>query len=176
MNADFKLGSIWGLEITARRSAPAAFLGLWLALALAAGLVLQMPFITAFFGAMGAAALHWAAALLHHLGHARAAKRSGHPMIGIRFWGLLAISLYPPDEPKLPASVHIQRALGGPTFSLVVALLAGLFLFAFPWLDQIWWWWLLFLFLDSSLVFTVGALIPLSFTDGGTLLTWLRKR
>lgn len=176
MNSDFKLGSIWGLELSARRSALAAFLGLWLALTLLARLFLNLPPDPAFWGAMVAVALHWSSILLHHLGHAWAARRTGYPMSGIRFWGLLATSLYPNTEPELPARVHIQRALGGPALSLLVALLAEGLAFAFPRLDEIWWWWLSFLFVDNALFFALGAFLPLPFTDGGTLLTWIRKR
>jgi hypothetical protein len=50
---------------------------------------------------------------LHQWGHARAARRTGHPMIGVHYHSLFSASQYPPDEPPLPASVHARRALGG---------------------------------------------------------------
>ena len=38
----------------------------------------------------------------------------------------------------------------------------------------LWWLGLFFLF-DNLLVFTLGALLPLGFTDGSTLLHWRNK-
>jgi hypothetical protein len=38
------------------------------------------------------------------------------------------------------------------------------------------WWLLVFLLLDSFLVGTVGALLPLNFADGSTLLRLQRER
>jgi hypothetical protein len=38
------------------------------------------------------------------------------------------------------------------------------------------WWVGVFFFLDNLIVFTLGALLPLGFTDGSTLLYWWGKR
>jgi hypothetical protein len=35
---------------------------------------------------------------------------------------------------------------------------------------------LVFFFLDNLLVFTIGSLLPLGFTDGSTLLAWWPRR
>lgn len=124
--------------------------------------------------AAAALPLHWSSDLWHQLGHAAAARVAGSPMRGIHFWGVLSTSLYPADEPPLPAEVHIQRALGGPAASLLGAIVAGvlwrqarrpgpgrdLALFA----------------LADHLLLGLGALLPLPFTDGGTLLTWWPRR
>jgi hypothetical protein len=84
----------------------------------------------------------------------------------------LATSVYPRDEGVLTPETHIQRALGGPIFSLLLALAAGLLsLLAMP-LGGLPLFLTFFTFLDNVLVFTVGALLPLGFTDGSTLLTW----
>jgi hypothetical protein len=76
----------------------------------------------------------------------------------------------------LPANIHIRRALGGPVGSLLLTLLAAVIGLALrplggtPWLVGA------FFFLDNLLVFTLGAFLPLGFTDGSTLLEWRGKR
>lgn len=174
---DFQLGTLWGLQVSA---APSAFNGL-----LALG-VLAACVAWAGFGytirqacALGAAAvaLHVGAIVVHHLGHAWAARRAGHPMRGLRFWGLLATSRYPADEPPLPARVHLQRALGGPAASALLTALTGALTavawgLAPGWLCGL----LLFATLDNLLVFTLQAFIPLGFNDGSTLRHWRQAR
>jgi hypothetical protein len=39
----------------------------------------------------------------------------------------------------------------------------------------VYWWVALFFFLDNLLVLTLGAFVPLGFTDGSTLLRWWGK-
>jgi Zn-dependent protease len=95
-------------------------------------------------------------------------------MSAIKLWGVLSSSIYPPDEPPLPASVHIRRALGGPVLSLIVTFVSSILLFLLP-PGTILWWLALYFIADNLLVFTLGALLPLGFTDGTTLLRWLRK-
>ncbi len=68
------------------------------------------------------AGYHACGQFVHQLGHAFAARAVGHPMTGIRYEYGFSFSEYPPDEPSLPAAVHIQRSLGG--FSGSVLLLA----------------------------------------------------
>jgi hypothetical protein len=160
---------------------PLAIVGSILLLALLSGVaiaVLKLPVGEAIVGSLLAVILHWVADIAHHLGHAWAARRTGYPMIGIRLgkWALLGTSLYPPDEQALPARTHIRRALGGPIGSLlfsVVAAAAALVLHpvggALGWVG-------VFFFLDSFIVFVLGALLPLGFTDGSTLLQWWGKR
>lgn len=119
---------------------------------------------------------HWALDVIHQFGHAWAAQRTGYPMIGLRFWWVLSTSLYPGDEPELPDRVHVQRALGGPTVSFAVLILAA-----------IWTWWIwpphgvagwlaVFVLLDNLLTFTLGVFLPLGFTDGSTLLRLWKRR
>jgi hypothetical protein len=118
--------------------------------------------------------LHWSADLWHQLGHAAAARATGFPMRGIHFWGLLSTSLYPEDEPPLPAEIHIQRALGGPAASLLAALVAAVLwrLARRPGPARD----LARLALADHLLLGLGALLPLPFTDGGTLLAWWPRR
>ena len=120
--------------------------------------------------------LHWLAVSVHVLGHTTAARRTGYPATGVRLWGLLSSIGYPADEPPLPAAIHARRALGGPLasagFSLVVAVLVVV---SRP-IAGMAWWLLVFLLLDSFLLGTLGALSPLDFADGGTLLRLRRER
>ena len=121
--------------------------------------------------------LHWFSEFWHNIGHNTMARRTGHPMTGTRmgFWFVLGDSLYPPDEPELPADVHIQRAWGGPMGSAVLTVIAGLLTLgglAFPkavWVPFVF-------FLDNLLVFTIGAFIPLGFNDISTILHWRKRR
>jgi len=77
--------------------------------------------------------------VVHQFGHALTARLIGHPMSGFRLWWWFTWSEYPPDEPTLPAHVHIIRALGGAAaHGLMFALAYWIFLQtrgAAPWLD-----------------------------------------
>jgi hypothetical protein len=164
-----------GLSVSVGTSAIIGSLLLWIILSLAGIYLLNFALPKALLLALAAVVLHWAGETLHQLGHAFAARSSGHPMVGIHFWGVLSSSRYPPDEPPLPRSVHVRRALGGPIFSLIITLLAIIPLLLLR--AGTWAWWLaLFFFLDNLLVFTIGAFLPLGFTDGSTLLNLYRNR
>lgn len=119
-----------------------------------------------------ATALHFLSELWHQQGHARAAARAGYPMTGVRLWGVLGTSLYPPDEPELPNEVHVARALGGPLASAWLTgagALATLLMWPVGGVARM----VSALFaLENLLVFTLGAFLPLPFmeTDGTTLL------
>jgi hypothetical protein len=171
----YELGALGGLRLTADRSAIVGSALLWLLLS-GAGLGLGLTLAAALTGGLAAVLLHWCSDIVHQLGHARAARSTGHPMIGIRLWWLLTSSIYPRDEGALPAAVHIRRALGGPLASLLLTLAAAAIALALragggvPWLVA------LFVFLDNLLVLTLGAFVPLGFTDGSTLLYWWGKR
>jgi len=164
-----------GFTVTVGASALVGSLVLWLVLGLVGVFILNFSLPKALILGLAAVALHWVAVLLHQAGHAVAARSADYPMTGIRLWGVLSSSLYPPDEPELPSSVHFRRAMGGPAFSLLVTLLALIPLFFFR--AGIWSWWLaLFFLLDNLLVFTLGSFLPLGFTDGSTLLNLSRTR
>jgi hypothetical protein len=95
-------------------------------------------------------------------------------MIGVRFLGPLATSVYPHDEPELAPAVHVRRALGGPAGSAVLTVVAGILWLLLGGVHTVNWILLLF-FLDNLLVFTLGAFLPLGFTDGSTLLRYARR-
>jgi hypothetical protein len=164
------------LRLSAMPSALAGFLLLWVVLGGLGVLLFDVLLIEAIVGGLVAALLHYGSEIVHNLGHAWAARRTGYPMAGIRLFGLLGMSLYPEDEPELPADVHIRRALGGPVGSLLLTLLAAVIALALrplggtPWLVSA------FFFLENLFVFTLAAFLPLGFTDGSTLLEWRGKR
>ena len=175
---EYKLGSLAGLRLTAT---PLALVGSLLLLLALSGIeigVLNLPVGEALFGSLLAVLLHWASVIAYHLGHARAARRTGYPMSGIRLGtlGVLGTSVYPADEPTLPAKIHVQRALGGPLGSLLFTMVALGTAIVFRAVDEALSWAGIFFFLDNLLVFTLGVFLPLGFTDGSTLLQWRRER
>ena len=171
-----KLGSLAGLKLMARPSTILGALLLWGLLSWAGGYCLNWGWGTAVLAALIATLLHYLGELWHQLGHAWAAKQAGWPMSGVLFIWALAASLYPSDEPELPARIHIRRALGGPAASLLLTLLAGLLALALRGSDGLLWPLAAFLFLDNLLVFTLGAFLPLGFTDGSALLRYWPRR
>ena len=177
---DIDLGTVGGLKLTATPSALIGSAVLWVFFTIIGAAVLSFPLGTALLGGLIATLLHWVAEIVHCFGHAAFARQTGYPMSGIMIGthgGLLATTLYPPDEPTLPDSVHLQRALGGPFISLQLSLIGGLVLFALSQGERNLWWWLsLFFFLENLLVYTVQAIIPLGFNDGSTIWRILRKR
>lgn len=167
---------MFGLSLTARTSAAWGSLLLWSVLAILTAFLLHFSVPAALFGGLIAVGLHWISEFCHQLGHAWAAHRTGYPMIGIRFWGLLSTSIYPANEPPLPGAIHIRRALGGPTASLLLSFLAAIILLGLRTAGSIAWWCLVFFFLDNLLVLFLGAFLPLGFTDGSTIRAWWSKR
>jgi hypothetical protein len=172
---EYKLGRLAGLNLSYRLSAIAGSLLLWAILSAVGIALLDLSLGVALGAGLIAVALHWVSELLHNLGHAWAARRAGYPMIGVQLWGILSMSIYPPDEPALPANIHIRRALGGPLGSLLVTLAAGMLALIVHSGGGALWWIALFFFLDNLLVFTLGAMLPLGFNDGSTMLRWWGK-
>jgi hypothetical protein len=172
----YRLGTIYGVKIIARPSAIIASIALW---------AVATEVATAFFHASLAAGIvqglvvtliHWLSDLLHQLGHAIAARSSGYPMSGLRLWFLVSSGLYPLDEPDLPARTHVLRALGGPIMSLIVTVITGVIALLMRNAGSPYTWIAVFAFLDNFLIFTLGAFLPLGFTDGSTLLRLWRER
>jgi hypothetical protein len=170
-----RLGRVAGLDVLAGPSAVAGTALMALIFAALGRYVFHHGIANALVGGVLLALLHWVSEVAHNLGHATAARRTGHPMIGGRLGFLLVLgtSLYPPNEPELPASVHIRRALGGPIGSAVLTAVVGVAALILAqtsagWVALVW-------FLDNLLIFTLGAFIPLGFNDGSTLIYWMRE-
>jgi hypothetical protein len=171
----FALGDLYNLEISAKPSALVGFIAVWIILGAIGFFVLRLTFLECILGGFICACLHWLSELVHHLGHAGAARRTGYPMRGVRFVHVLALSLYPRDEPELSGKIHIRRALGGPIISFVVTIIALLILLIAQNVGGLFYWIAWWFFLDNLLVFFLGAFLPLGFTDGSTLLKWWGK-
>lgn len=176
MTNEIKLGQVAGLSLIVMPSAIIGSILLGVLLGGVAAVLLKASLGEAIVGGLIAVIVHWASEMVHHLGHAWAARRTGYPMIGVRLWGVLGTSLYPPDEPTLPATVHIRRALGGPAASLLLTLLAAIVALALRPVGGVPWWIGAFFFLENLFAFTLCAFIPMGFTDGSTLLEWWGKR
>lgn len=172
----YQVGNVGGLEIVLTPSSIVASILLWVVLSGLAIWLLGLGPAAAVVGGLIAVILHWVSELAHQLGHAWAARRVGYPMKGVRLWLLLGASRYPRNEGELPASVHIRRALGGPPVSLALAVVGGLVALLLRDSGGLWYWLSLFFALENLLVFTLGAFLPLGFTDGSTLLEWWPKR
>jgi len=176
MSRSRTLFHVAGLRITAH---PTTFMATPILALILAGVglwVLLLPPVEAIIYGIVAALLHIFGELLHQFGHSLAARRTGHPMIGIRLWMILGTSIYPKDEGDLPAGVHIRRALGGPIFSAFITMVALVIALLIGTGAGVLWWLAIFAAADGLLVFTLGAFLPLGFTDGSTLLYWWPKR
>ena len=68
--------------------------------------------------------------------------------------------------------VDFKAAIG----ALVLLVLAGLIALALRSVGGVLWWVGLFFFLENLGLFTLGAFLPLGFTDGSTLLKWWPRR
>ena len=172
---EYRLGHIAHLKLSGKPSAPIGLVILWAILSGAGIALLNLSAGEAILGGLIAMLLHSLSELVHQLGHAWAAQRTGHPMIGITFWLVLASSIYPADEEPLPASIHIRRALGGPFASSLLTVIAGIIFLAARTAGGVLGWVALFFFLDNLFVFTLQVLLPLGFNDGYTIWRWWRK-
>jgi hypothetical protein len=169
MTKAYPLGKFAGLILSFDVTAVLGTLVGWIVFALILKVIFDFGIGAALSGGLFLMLWHWVGELLHQYGHALAARRVGHPMIGVHLFTLLGRSIYPANEGTLPAHVHIRRALGGPIFSAGITVILAIFAFlilpaSIP----------LVMFLDNLLVFTLGAFMPLGFTDGSTLLYWSR--
>ncbi len=176
MSRSFSIGRLAGLRISAVGSVLPAFILFWILLSVLGLILLHLDPAEAFIGGFLAALLHYLSELWHQLSHAWAARLTGYPMSGVRFWGFLGTSLYPEKEGNLPAQIHIRRALGGPIGSLLLALIMGLLTLVLQPSGGLLYALALFLFLDNLFVLSLGALLPLGFTDGSTLIHYFGLR
>ncbi|MCW5850973.1 MAG: hypothetical protein KIT87_12940 [Anaerolineae bacterium] len=176
MKTTYRLGTIGDLLILAKQSVLVGFVLVWAVLIGVGLLIARLDPMTAILAGLAATLLHWVSDIFHHLGHAWAARRAGHPMSGILLYGVLGQSLYPKDEPPLPGRIHVQRALGGPLASLLMSVVAGLVVLALRPVGGAATWVALFWFVENLFVFTLQVFLPLGFNDGATLLKYWGQR
>lgn len=178
MEKEYSMGKIIGLQLSIEPLFIVGTMILWILLSGTGILVLDLPVSQAVMGGLIATVLYWLSEIVHQLGHAYAANRTGYPMIGIRLGTYLffSTSLYPENEEALPAQIHIRRALGGPMTSFAFTIVAGVIAWLLYPVQGVLEWIVLFVFIVNLLVFTLGSFLPLGFTDGSTLLKWWRKR
>ncbi len=173
LNKTYQLGKIFGLRLMAKGNALVGSMVLWVLLSLVGVLWLEMRIGTAVIGGFLAVILHWLGEFWHNLGHAYAARHTGNPMSGVIMMWVIAGSMYPRDEGELPAKVHIKRALGGPIGSALMAVVVGIVVGGLRPLGTLTDYLITFFFFDNLLVFTLGAFLPLGFTDGSTILRYM---
>jgi hypothetical protein len=176
---EYQLGKMARVRWTMTPAAIFGSLGLWLVVVVLMIAVFNIPIGSAVLGGVVVVILHWFSEVVHQLGHAWAARRTGYPMTGGRAgkFGLFITSLYPPDEPALPAKLHIRRAVGGPIFSAWLASIAFIILLmVIQFAGAVWQFVLWFFFLENLFVFTLQVFLPLGFNDGATIWHWLRHR
>lgn len=170
----YRLGSPGGVTVVVDSSALTATIVFWALVTAALLLIFGFEMYAAAVWAVAIVALHWAVLLVHHVGHAAAARLSGYPMQGLVLHGLLGRDRYPLDEPELPARVHAQRALGGPIASLALGAALAALTWSLPPVNLPLRLALGFAAVESLLVLGVGVFVPLGFTDGTTLLNLWR--
>ena len=167
---------IYGLRLSAGASVLLGSVALWALWSMIAVWWFAAPWTSALLVGLLAVALHWLSDLVHQLGHAWVARRVGYPAVALHFWGIFSTTIYPKDEPALAGSIHIQRALGGPLFSLGMSVIGGLWLWMTPDTAPAWRWLVWFFFLDNFVLLTLQVFLPLGFNDGATIFYWIRTR
>ncbi|HFQ92457.1 MAG TPA: hypothetical protein ENK32_00475 [Anaerolineae bacterium] len=172
----WSLGRVMGVEIYVVRSAIPGSLILWVIFAGLGLWLLPLTPAAVLAGSLVAVFLHWFSEVWHQLGHALAARQVGYPMVNVRLHWLLGVSIYPENEGDLPADIHLFRALGGPIASLLLSLIGVLLTFFLRPFGIFFVYLAIFFAAENFFVFCIGALIPLGFNDGSTILYWWRRR
>ena len=173
----YMLGKIGGFYISAEAALIVGILLIWATLSIVGSTLFDLPTGQAIGGGFIAMLLYWVADIVHNLSHAMAARQTGYPMHGIHFGllGIFGVTVYPDDEPELAAAVHMRRAIGGPIGSMICAVIFGAIAFALRADGGLLWLLIAFFAWTNLVVFTLGALMPLGFTDGSTLLHYWNK-
>ena len=140
-----------------------------------ARLAIGLDWLIAVVGGLLGVLIFWLCDLVHNYGHAIAARATGHPMIGIKFFWILAGNIYPSNEPALPAATHIRRALGGPIANALLTVLGGALLWVLRATTGLTHWLTLWFFVLNLFYYTLQVFLPLGFNDGATIWKYLRK-
>ena len=170
------VGQWFGIKFRATKGFVVSSVIIIVLFALAGRLMFSLPWGTALLAGVMLTVLYWLSDLAHQLGHAWVASRIGYPMSLLQLHWFLIASAYPIDEPPLPAGIHIRRALGGFPVSFFLALLGMALLLFFRLETRLVYYLLLAFSLINFLIFGLGSILPLGFTDGSTLIIWLPRR
>ena len=173
--SEYRIGRLAGLDLSVVPSALWSMAAIWLGAGLIIFWLLGRGWGWAVLGGLLVVIIHWLSDFAHQYGHALAARRTGFPMTGLRFWGIFSTSLWPAGEPALPGRIHIRRALGGPIASILVGVAALIVAWLIGPGGGMLWWLALFAAADNLLLLGLGAFLPLGFTDGSTILHWWKR-
>lgn len=181
MKREFSLFRLFGIQISVMPSAVIGSVIVWIVATLLMNIIMQIEMAQSAVGGFIAMLLHWFSELVHQLGHAWVARGVGHPMKGIRFWGVLGTSLYPKDEPTLPNHIHILRALGGPFVSAAMMTIGAVLIMRLEEIGGVQVFLAVWFALENLLIFTMGAAIPLPKflgieNDGITIMRYWGKK
>ncbi|MCA9915235.1 MAG: hypothetical protein KC496_17900 [Anaerolineae bacterium] len=173
--------TFFGVPVLVRRSALVGSAILLILLTAAAVAFTALTPLDALIAGILATLLHWLGDLVHQYGHAMMAKRVGHPMRGLILAWVLVFSHYPRNEPEIAPELHMQRAIGGPIASAIVAAVAGLLALWMVPMGGMAAFLAWFFLLENLVVFAIGGLFPpvyLPFfcNDGGSILHWWQIR
>jgi hypothetical protein len=168
------LGYLGPLRLSAERS---AYVGLAVVALVMFGAALTQLNGTGsdrLMGALLATMGYYLSLMVHHVGHYLAGLYAGYPMMRLHFYWMIARDIYPHNEPRLAANIHLRRALGGPSASVVAALICLLMAIIAPG-------GILRFFFGSGfwvnlLIFTLGALIPAFGLDGDVIRRYWPQR
>ena len=177
------LGRYFGLDVTISRAGLLSYLLLAIVAALLGSLFRGLAPAPAVLAGALTSVIFFLSEMLHQAGHAAAARRVGHPMIGVHVFSLFGGSIYPRDEPHIPPRAHATRALGGFWINVLIGLLLlPLALYLWP-RDALWAWVAAVAAFNNLIVLGLGSLLPIAvpgggggITDGGTLLRLWRER
>jgi hypothetical protein len=183
-----RFGPLLGLYTTLLPVAWLYYLALAAVAAVLAAWLAQLGLGAALLAGVLSALVFFVSEWLHQFGHSLAARWVGRPMLGMKFFSLFSASVYPADEPPLPAGLHVRRALGGFWVNLALGLLClpaaialyprgGEILPAGPTLAG---WVAAFGAVTNLVVLGAGSLVPLKipgggYNDGGTVLHYWRE-
>lgn len=168
------LGYFGPIRISAERSAYVGFALVAATMLIAAITQLNGTGSDRLMAAFLATAGYYLCLAIHHAGHYFAGLYAGYPLERLHFYWAIARDIYPPNEPRLAANIHMRRALGGPTASVLAALLCALLaliapggILRFVFLSGLW---------INLLIFTLGALIPAFGLDGDVIRRYWPQR
>ncbi len=174
------LFTLFGLKVTISVFGIVSFLIAVPPIAWLAAHLLQLTFSQAVLAGVLSAIAMFVFEFIHQCGHAWAATSVGYAMTGIHWHSWFSPGIYPADEPPLPPSVHIRRALGGFWINVLIGLLLAPLAFYFWRRGGVPAWVIAFTSVWNFFVLGLGALVPVDvpgvFTDdGGTILHYWRE-